>query len=70
MIKRRVGFKHVMIDIETLGSKPGSVIVAIAAVRFDLDTGNVKKSYVSHVDPDSCVKKGLKIEVEYSKVVG
>lgn len=56
-----------MIDIETLGSKPGSVIVAIAAVRFDLDTGNVKKSYVSHVDPDSCVKKGLKIEVDTLK---
>ena len=29
--------EHIMIDIETLGTKPGSIILSIAAVKFDID---------------------------------
>lgn len=32
-------FKHLMIDLETMGNKPDSAIVAIAAVPFDMVSG-------------------------------
>lgn len=60
-------FNHVMIDIETLGQKPGCVILSIAAVRFNMKTGEVRKSFYCKVDPDSCVKKGLKIDIDTLK---
>ena len=31
--------RHVMLDIETLGTRPGSAIMSIAAVAFDFDAG-------------------------------
>lgn len=31
-------YKHVMLDIESMGSGPNAAIVAIVAVRFDLET--------------------------------
>jgi hypothetical protein len=31
--------RHVMLDIETLGTRPGSAILSIAAVAFDFDAG-------------------------------
>jgi len=51
---------RVMVDLETLGTKPGSVIISIGAVRFDED--GVRDEYYSRVDPDSCVDVGLKID--------
>jgi hypothetical protein len=35
MVTRGLGKRNVMIDLETLGTTPGSVIFAIGAVRFD-----------------------------------
>lgn len=32
-------FGHVMVDLETLGTESGSVILSIAAVPFDIGTG-------------------------------
>lgn len=49
-----------MLDIETLGKNPGSVIVSIGAVKFDKNT--VTESYYTRVDPESCVKAGLKMD--------
>ena len=34
-------YKHLMLDIETMGSKNNSAIVAVCAVEFNLDTGEV-----------------------------
>lgn len=36
-------YQHYMIDIETLGVKPGSVITEIAIVQFDLRNGEIIK---------------------------
>ncbi|MCI2229561.1 3'-5' exoribonuclease [Polaribacter sp. MSW13] len=52
-----------MIDIETLGTKPGSVILSIAAVEFDLKTGKTGSIFYQDIDLDSCVKQGLSIDV-------
>lgn len=35
-------FKHVMVDIETLGLVPGSVILSVGAVKFDLGISRVQ----------------------------
>ena len=55
-------YKHVMIDIETMGSKPYSAIVSIAAVRFDLDTGKTGEEFYVIVDLEDCVKCGLNMD--------
>jgi len=61
----------VMLDIETLGTKPGSAIVQVAAVRFDRKTGvsdEVKPNQVHcrhfdrYVDLESNLKLGLTMD--------
>lgn len=37
---------HVMLDLETLGTRPGSVILSIGAVEFDLRVGLGREFYV------------------------
>lgn len=49
-----------MLDLETLGTAPNSVIIAIGAVKFDLD--GVKDQFYQVVDPASCVDIGLQID--------
>lgn len=53
--------KDLMIDIETLGNKSHSVILSLAAVEFDLDTGNTGKEFYKKIDLQSCLDAGLKI---------
>lgn len=65
---------HVMIDLETLGTAPGSVILSIGAVLFDPATGDVGAqvfrtapakpapytyAFYTNVDPESCKAFGL-----------
>jgi hypothetical protein len=55
-------FKHLMVDIETLGTSNDSVILSIAAVEFDIRTGETGKNFFVRVDIDSCLDCGLKID--------
>lgn len=50
-----------MLDLETLGNKPGSVIVAIDAVKFG--NGEILDSFYERVDAESCVAVGLQMDV-------
>lgn len=50
---------HVMIDIETLGTRPGSVILSLGAQVFDPMTGELGASFYANVDPESCRALGL-----------
>lgn len=45
--------KDLMIDLETLGTKPNSPIIAIGAVFFDRKTGELGASFESVVEFDS-----------------
>ena len=56
--------KQVMVDIETLGNKSSSVITQIAAVEFDMDTGECGKTFNVLVDIDDCMDKGLKVNAD------
>ena len=50
-----------MLDLETLGNKPGSVIVAIGAAKFG--NGEILDSFYERVDAESCVSLGLRMDV-------
>lgn len=52
---------QIMLDLETLGNLPGSVIVAIGAVKFD--DCHILDRFYTRIDPQSCVKAGLKMQV-------
>lgn len=51
---------QVMLDLETLGQKPGSVIVAIGAAKFG--DGKILDTFYARVDPESCVARGLRMD--------
>ena len=51
-----------MLDIEALGSKPGSVILSIGAVKFA--GGKILHEFYRRIDPQSCIDAGLKIDVD------
>ncbi|MFW5847458.1 MAG: 3'-5' exonuclease [bacterium] len=49
-------FKHLMLDLETLGNVSYSVILAIGAVEFDLDSGEYGNTFYKIINIDSCLK--------------
>jgi len=49
----------VMVDLETLGQRPGCVILSIGAVVFDTKTGKLGKKFYKVIRTESCVKAGL-----------
>lgn len=53
---------QVMLDLETLGNKSRSVIVAIGAVKFK--DGAIVDRFYERVDAASCVKVGLYVDVD------
>src|SRR6185295_14509047 len=54
---------HVMLDLETFGVRPGSVIRSIAAVEFEVD-GRTGDRFYRNVDRRSCEIAGLTIDPE------
>ena len=56
-----MAYNHLMIDIETLGTKSNSVILSIAAVNFDLETGNTGKTFYEKINIQTCLDCGLEI---------
>lgn len=55
--------QHIMIDIETLGSRPGSVIASIGAVAFDPVAGTIDDGgFQVCVDIVDAQRRGLRID--------
>ena len=48
-----------MLDIETLGTKPGSIVTSVGAVLFDRKTGEWKDELYLEIDPIDCQNHGL-----------
>lgn len=46
-------FNHLMVDIETLGTAPNACITSIAAVPFDLATGETGKPFFEQISFES-----------------
>jgi hypothetical protein len=53
---------NVMIDLEALGQEPGSVILTLTAVQFDIETGQTGKIFEESIDLKSCMDIGLTID--------
>ncbi len=63
--------KHIMIDIETMGRRPGAAIVSLAAILFDengafmTDNTHVKDySFYRTIDLQSCMDVGLRVDAQ------
>lgn len=54
--------KHLMIDLETMGTKSHSVICSIAAVEFDLMTGTTGRTFNRNISLSSSLNLGLQID--------
>jgi hypothetical protein len=54
-------FGNVMLDLETMGTKAYSPIVAIGAVQFDLKTDTIGETFYQRIDLQSCEDVGLKL---------
>ncbi len=52
-----------MLDLETFGLRPGSVIRSIGAVFFDFQ-GNLGPEFYSNIDRKSCLDRGLTLDAE------
>ena len=55
-------FQHLMFDLETFGTKPGSVLRSIGAVEFDPETGRTGKEFYANIDKQSCLAVGLVVD--------
>lgn len=55
--------RDLMIDIETLGNRPGSVILSIGAVAFDAETGEIGEEFYAAIDPSSASAAGLTTDI-------
>lgn len=51
-----------MVDLETLGTSPGCVIVTLAAVRFGGNPKRILDTFVRHIRPDTCEQAGLRCD--------
>lgn len=55
---------HIMVDLETLGLTPGSVIRSIGAVAFDPISGAMTSTFYRNIDRASCEAAGLTVNPE------
>lgn len=56
-----------MIDLETLGTKPDSVFLSIAAVQFDITNGDIGKTFQVNIELQSAIKSGRTIDADTIK---
>lgn len=54
--------KHVMIDLETLGTVPGCVILSLGAVVFEPETHTLGEEFYAVLNTESCEAKYLRVE--------
>jgi hypothetical protein len=53
---------HVMVDLETMGTVPGSAILSIGAVAFDPIAGTMGDSFYDVISLQSCFSLGLSVD--------
>jgi len=51
-----------MLDLETMSTASNAAIVAIGAVKFDPDTGELGQMFYRNVSLESCIAAGLDVE--------
>lgn len=56
------GFNDVMVDLETMGTRPGSVIVSLGAIEFDPNTARLGRTFYQTCSIASSVDVGLAMD--------
>lgn len=51
--------KDIMVDIETLGTKPGCVILSIGAVQFNPFSDELGQEFYNNINADDAERKGF-----------
>lgn len=51
--------RNIMVDIETLGTRPGCVVLSIGAVEFDEDAFCTGREFHAHIDAETATDCGL-----------
>ncbi len=54
--------QHIMVDLETMGTRPGSAIASLGAVAFDPVAGTLGDEFYVVVDLVSCERAGLTVD--------
>lgn len=54
----------IMLDLETLGTKPGCIVVSVGAVGFDRYTGTILREFYRVIDLADSQRHGLTIDAE------
>jgi hypothetical protein len=57
----------IMLDLETLGTKPGCIVVSVGAVGFDRYTGAILREFYRVIDLADSQRLGLTIDAETVK---
>ena len=57
---------RICVDLETLGTRPGSIIISIGATKFD-ENGPYGEPFYMRIDMQSCVDAGMLIDVDTVK---
>lgn len=57
-------YDSIMVDIETLGTSPGDVILSVAAVEFNIENGSVGEMFFAKIDLTGSLKDGFNIKAD------
>jgi hypothetical protein len=60
-------FKNLMIDIETLGTKPYSIVLSIGAVEFDFESKQTGKEFYERIELQSSIDSKLRMSADTMK---
>ncbi|WP_163401478.1 3'-5' exonuclease [Flavobacterium fluviatile] len=56
--------EHLMIDLETMANESFSAIISLAAVEFDINTGQTGKEFYINISLQSCIDLGLIVNAD------
>jgi exodeoxyribonuclease VIII len=54
-------YTDIMLDFETLADTPNAAILSMAAVPFNLETGEMGSEFYEHIDLQSCLDAGMEV---------
>jgi len=55
---------NLMIDLETMGTGPNSLVIAIGAVFFEPETGELGEEFYINIDWQSGIDAGLEMNAD------
>ncbi len=60
--KKQLG--HLMLDLESMGNEGNGALVSLAAVEFDINTGETGLEFYTKIDLESSIKAGLTLNAD------